>query len=649
MAWGLYFDEADLPALRRRFSEDARFRPLRDAMAARDGAAERRFLEADVRLNDHLDDLSRVAAIAQQRSFHALLTGDASSAGLARQALDTLGRFPRWDYFLEAGSLPIGLQRAPAALFATALALDWLGDSISPSERASYVNLLAERGAEPCLRTLAGMQHPDLVAGWSFDPASTYLDRRPGDRFDLARWPRILDRTNLKAVPASALALGAVVHRLTFGPGETVDRWLEQALFSLSAFRHQFAPDGSYDENVSYADYTALHLVLGIEILRRHASVDLANLVNWRGLSAFAIHLTMPTAADARRIVNFGDAGRSMFSAVPYWIARQTGDGLAQWYGDTRSMGPTEWSLVWHDDRVAPRPPAEGRALWKSDLDWIVARTGYDADALVVACRSGGPANHEHADRNSLVVKYAGEVLVADPLRTPYSRTDPAWILRTTAGHSAVLIDGEGHAYHDGREGTNPSAASARIVKWRDSDGLLQWTSDASPAYRLALPDVVSVVRHVGVFTEWPAIVVVDRVAKRTTPSTIEARFFADNGDGMGLVIPGTDRFDIVRPRATLSVRIVAPNEAKGGSGILPAEPDAPTHHPFGVVSTRSPALDAMLITVLLPRRADEADTKIDVEPFEPDHYRLTLRRDSSHAVHVIRNTASIPEFAIES
>ena len=33
--------------------------------------------------------------------------------------------------------------------------------------------------------------------------------------------------------------------------------------------------------------------------------------------------------------------------------------------------------------------------------DWVVSRTGWEAADTVVAFRSGGPANHEHADRNA--------------------------------------------------------------------------------------------------------------------------------------------------------------------------------------------------------------------------------------------------------
>ena len=63
-----------------------------------------------------------------------------------------------------------------------------------------------------------------------------------------------------------------------------------------------------------------------------------------------------------------------------------------------------------------------------------------------------------HAER-----KY-GQKLVTDPLRPPYGYADPAWPMRLTQGHSAVLVDGRGHEHHNGVEGTNASRSYARIT-----------------------------------------------------------------------------------------------------------------------------------------------------------------------------------------
>ena len=72
-------------------------------------------------------------------------------------------------------------------------ALDWLGDALPAAERAEAELQLGTKGAPACYLTLYGMKYPDRVRGWGFDPEDDYPFR-----FDLSRWPLILNATNLK-------------------------------------------------------------------------------------------------------------------------------------------------------------------------------------------------------------------------------------------------------------------------------------------------------------------------------------------------------------------------------------------------------------------------------------------------------------------
>ena len=198
-------------------------------------------------------------------------------------------------------------------------------------------------------------------------------------------------------------------------------------------------------------------------------------------------------------------------------------------HAQERTHRDTIWSLIWHDPSIPKTPPSATPTLWHSDLDWIVARNGFREDDLLVAMRSGGPSNHEHADRNSIIVKAFGEVLVSDPRGAPYNAADPDWEMRTTAGHSAVLIDGKGHQYHDGSEGTKPSDASARIIRKVQTDKMMHWSSDATPAYQLVHPDLVSIVRTVIVLPELAGLILIDRIVKNEEDSGAELRFFVDD------------------------------------------------------------------------------------------------------------------------
>ena len=96
-----------------------------------DRAKERKFLRSEVRYNDHLFDIARVGNLAQQMALLYVYTGDTDAADLAQECVETLMKFPRWDYFLEGGTDVIGLQRAPNSAIAVAIVVEALGDARS--------------------------------------------------------------------------------------------------------------------------------------------------------------------------------------------------------------------------------------------------------------------------------------------------------------------------------------------------------------------------------------------------------------------------------------------------------------------------------------------------------------------------------------
>ena len=254
----------------------------------------------------------------------------------------------------------------------------------------------------------------------------------------------------------------------------------------------------------------------------------------------------------------------------------------------------------------------------------------------------------EHADRNSIIVKCFGETLVADPYRPPYSFADPSWALRTTAGHSALLIDGEGHQYHDGSEGTNPSDAYARIIREGERDGYLFWVSDATSAYQLVNEDVDSVTRSVVILYDVPAVVIIDKVRKQSEVSGLQARFYADNIDG-NATITATDRtFILKRPGA----RIVGMAWATGGDVMRQGRLDIPEEravkHPFVDVATTGPSLEPLLVTLLLPQRTDMTLSTGRINELENGDVEVRIQSGLSPAVCRISDSGAIPEFRIE-
>ena len=593
----LLFDKSDLPRLRRTIKHP-RFAPFWKSLVEADLDADSKFLKEELRLNNHVADFLKARVILERTSFVHLLNGDAKQLEVARLAIARILEYKKWDYFLEAEKDTIGLQRAPETTIAMAFALEWLEDVLSEETKSEIIRQIGEKGAPACYRTLWGMKHPDRVRGWGFDPEDDYPYR-----YDLRRWPIILNSTNLKVIPIAGLGIAGCLLK---DKHPQADRWTDLALQSAKAFAPMFGPDGSYEEGISYWGYTALHLALFLEVLYRKRGIDERSLINFPGTVRHALQMSMPTVGKPGDCVNFGDASVVGDTSVAAWVARKTRDGIAQYVATEVGEVRNHYGIIWFDPSVAPVKPGPKLYDVRFANDWVVSRTGWDLQSSVVAMRSGLPANHEHADRNSVVFKAYGERLLHDPFKAAYSYTMAHWRLRLTESHTAVLIDGKGHQYHDGKEGTNSSWAQASIIDYRADASHMVVTSDATEAYKLVEPDVRQVHRTL-VFVKPDILVFLDRV-KLQGALPVQARFQVYNEDGKGIAAAGQSDFTIDRPNAGLSGFV----QAMGAIAVRTGQIDVPAEmgiHPYVEVESSS-ATEHEILTVCAARNAKTTGPK---------------------------------------
>jgi hypothetical protein len=587
----LLFDDADIGRIRET-AKHPRFASYWQAITSADLDADRKFLLYDLKLNNHVADLLKARTILERTSFLYAVTQDQKQLDIAKLAIDRILQYKKWDYFLEGGKQTIGLQRAPETTIAMSFAREWLDDVLSAELKEEIENQIAEKGAPPCYRTLYGMKYPDRVRGWGFDPESDYKFR-----FNLSRWPLILNSTNLKVIPIAGLGIAAC---LLHGKHPEAKRWLNMALQSAKAFAPMFGSDGSYDEGVSYWGYTALHLTLFLEALHRTIGDDEHSLINYPGTIRYGLEMSMPTINKPDDCVNFGDASTVGDVSVAAWVARNHRDPVAQFVATAIGGVKTQYGLVWFDPSVEVK--IAGAELYDVRFvnDWIVSRTGWNEQSSVVALRSGGPGNHEHADRNSVIFKAYGERLLHDPLKAAYSYTLPHWILRLTEAHNAVLINGKGHQYHDGHEGTNASWAEATVVEYRPSTEHLIVTSDATEAYRLVHPDV-DLVRRTVIFLKPDILLIYDRVRLKSIRSNVQVRFQVYNEDGAGTAETNDMTFFIKRPQASLRGTIISssPCQLRSGAHAVPKEIGV---YPY-IEADASEALDHRILAICTAQR----------------------------------------------
>lgn len=607
----------------RRNYHDPALAPIRAAFECRDFTKDYEAIDA-IEMDDQTLGIPPLANLIEEMAVYYAASGNREAAEVALAGVEKAMRFKRWDYFMD-GSTQMAIQRAARLVTAVSYTIEFLGNLVTEEMRERWLDKMIDQGIEPSFVALKGMRDPENVEGWGFDPESMHLKRYPEQiKQDFSRWPWLLYPTNLRGAPLNGMLTGAVCVLRYRGRSAETDRWVEMAEHHFGTFGELFFPDGSNDESVSYSGYTALQVLEAAAHLQAIDGKPRFDVVNWEGYIRFLLGMNCAIKDNPSHVINFGDCLAPANNEVVTWIAALYQSPLAQWVGLNITQKQDARALLRYDTAVKPQAPSAVASLWKSDLDWIVGRTGHQIDDLVVAMRSGGPFNHEHADRNSVIVKYAGEVLVVDPHRPPYMWDDPAWVMRTTRGHSGLLIDGQGHQYHDGSMGTNASDAVAKLTSQTGEGPMFTWSSDATPAYSLINEDIESVVRSVAMGTALPFVLIADRVAKKTCASKIQARYFIDNKDGKGSAKVDGGQFIVTRP----DVRLLGYTACEESPALQVAREDAGPEmseaYPF-VECEAGNSLNPTLLTVLVPSKGDETLPSVSIERLREQVWLVTI------------------------
>ena len=558
----LLFTAADVPRIRTTLQLPQFSDFWRSAQSA-DLVADRRFLCDELKLNNLLVDALRAQTILLRCAFAHAIARDYRQVEIARLALRRLLDYPRWDWIIEGGRHTVGVMRGAGMCIALALAADWIGSDLSAAEHAEITRRMSEEGGPACYRAVFGMTYQDKVEGWTMDRTNDGLTF-----VDVSRWPKILDRTNLRIIATSGLAAAAAHLR---GRHPDADTWLNLTRDSLKRYASFLPTDGSFEEGIGYWDFTFTHYIFSIEVIQRAFGIDGRRLVDFSAMARYALTMAMPTAGNPTNCINIGDAGVASDGIPLAWIAREFRETTAQYLatrpGSMRPIWNSAWAAIWFDPTVPADLPASLPLDRLCAPDIVVSRSGWQLDDGVVAFRSGGPNNHEHADRNSIIFKAHGERLFNDPLHANYSPSHPKWLLRQTEAHTALLIAGRGHTYHHGEEGTNSSTAAAILQSHCSDARSMCATSDATDAYRRAgLP--VLLVQRTLLYLKPDTLIIADRV-RLTEPQSVQARFQVFNDDGAGHVSAHNQGFAITRPCATLQASVYAAGELKISTGQL--------------------------------------------------------------------------------
>jgi hypothetical protein len=599
---GLLFNREELPRIRESLKHPV-FASYWAGCLDADLVADRRFLTTEIDLMNRVRHLSRVGNIAFRSAFVHVVQPDPAQRDLAVLAIETALKFNRWDWILEDGVHTVGVMRAPSVGVLLSCAVDWLGADLPADVRAALIKRIGEEVGPASYRAVDGELGAQPMPKWSMDKTSTGLIFN-----DVSRWPEVLADTNLQIIATSGLIVAASM--CPDHPDAT--KWRELGRRSMRQFIANQPADGSFAEGSAYWGYTYNFFCVCVELLRRFHDIDERGIADFPAMARYFLRSTMPTHEAPRDCLTIGDCAHSGSVIALAWIGREFRDPTAQHLLTRPGMAMDEttlcWGAIWFDPTVSNEFAADITTDYTLSPGLVVSRSGWAEDDAVLSLRSGEPCNHEHADRNSLIFAAKGERLLNDPIRASYNPDHPGWLLRETAAHSAVLIGGRGHIYHQGEEGTNKSLAHAKVVAHQVGLDSMAVTSDVTDAYRLAGAPVTRVHRTV-VFLK-PGMLVVFDAVDLTEPMSVEARFQAFNRDGQGSVSADGNAFVIQRPRAALRGVAGAVGAAHVGTGKL----DMPTEegvYPFAKVVSES-GLKHRIITVSAVVADGEAQPALD-------------------------------------
>jgi hypothetical protein len=576
---GLLFDHVELPRIRQSLTHPA-FVPYWESCLGADLTADRQFLTSEVDLKNRVSHLGRVAGIALRSAFVHVIEPHPQHLALAVLAIETALKFKTWDWILENESDLVGVMRCPMVGVQMTCAQDWLGSDLNAPLRDAIFRRLADEVGPACYRAVHGELGATPMPKWSMDPDSTGLTHN-----DVSQWPKILAETNLQIIATSGLIVAACM--LPDHPD--AEKWQKLGQKSLHSFIANQPADGSFAEGSAYWGFTYNYFCVCLEFLRRHRGIDERNITDFPAMSRYFLRATMPTQDTPRDTLSIGDCSNSGSVIALAWIARQFRDSTAQHLLTRPGMATTEvglcWAAIWFDPSVSTQAAVDVTTDYRLEPGLVVSRTGWTDQDSIVCLRSGKPCNHEHADRNSLIFAAYGERLLNDPIRASYDPQHPRWLLRQTEAHTAVLINGLGHTYHQGEEGTNASQAHAMVTSYQVGLGWMSTTSDATSAYKLA-GHLVSRVARTAIFVHPGMLVVFDSV-NLDSPQPVEVRYQIHNDDGQGSVTADAQSFEIHRPGARLQAHV-------GGTQTLEVSADklalSPEHgvYPFASVKSAS-------------------------------------------------------------
>lgn len=447
---------------------------------------------------------------AQSAAFVWLISGNENARNEARSRILSLAALD----INGPSSVVIDMLSSRHILWTLALALDWMPDEFSASEKALLVNNISAR-MEQFLGYLS--LGPNTFEKWPWDSRANEV---------------------LGALAETSLLMLGETTRAPVWAKRFIPLYLNTTMVWAGA-------DGGFASGTTYAgwdigEYSLRHW----DNLRRIAGIDLTEKSWIKNFGRFLTYFVPPGTPTGL----FGDGAEEVmpevwaryakaYSArVPLplhsWYARQ-------WFQEDATALELITAPVANFDTINLPPGTPNAAVFYS-IGWAALHSDLQnrgRTSIYFKSSPYGSLNHSHADQNSFVLHVGGKVLLADSgYYDSYDSPHQIQWSRRTEAHNAITYDGgQGQRIHD-------KTASGKLLNFSTSSAVDHVTGDATAAYGPGTQLALRAIAYVR-----PDLLLIFDSLKSNSPRRWEINLhasqpFVPGADKEWIVINGTSR-----------------------------------------------------------------------------------------------------------
>ena len=332
----------------------------------------------------------------------------------AWQELSTAAKFPDWN--------PVKFLDTAEMTAAFAIGYDWLYPYWNQTQRGTIRQAIVEKGLKPAL-----------------------LDYRQN-----AWWTTI--EHNWNQVCNGGIIMGSLA--VLADERQIASQALFESLQRLPLAMQHYAPDGGWEEGISYWHYATLYNTLALSALQTSfdTDFDLASIAGFAEAGWFPIYMTGAFGLT----FNFGDAKDYRVRAPELlWLADRFG---TQDFADYQHIyaSPEAIDLVWNTPHLEQRSQLEIPPNKHFDgVDVVSLRSDWDAKGIFVGFKAGdNQASHSNLDIGTFVIDALGVRWAVDLGRGDYTvpgyfdLADKRWDFYRIRpeGQNTLVIDPEAEA-----------------------------------------------------------------------------------------------------------------------------------------------------------------------------------------------------------